>query len=245
LIHLHRFAACDVLRVVQRPYGTLGVPFLDLAVSSGSTRGRPVPDENLTGCGLYGVCFRGKLIYLGSYCGGKRKRSEPKRATFNGDVAEERWSKHFGAITARDCRLFVSPGPLRTLVNEIGPGHRLLASLAAAAPAIHDQRGCLGPENRLRFAARRWAQFEHANAAELLRQFSFVYARVDRGGLARADPRQLMVLIENVEKEAIRELAPECNTKGRPRGAVAKRLSARVALRDFERRLINRLDGQA
>lgn len=239
MLHAFRLPGVRVLRIAVAESGKLGVPFLDWRISPQSKRYRDGVNADLAGSGLYGVCFRGRLVYVGSYCGQKPKVGDKDGAYFTGDVVGKRWWAHFGSLVARSHRLHIAPRVLRNLSDEIGP-HPLLTALSQAGPAIHKDDGCLGAENRIRFAVRNWTRFTTNSASDLLRQFSFVYVREDGADLD-ASPRALADAIEAAEIEAIAVMHPEVNTAQRARAAASPRISPRKALSDLERILSSHL----
>jgi hypothetical protein len=231
VIHQHRFPAPHVLRVSAEPEGKLGVPFLNWRVAGRAARERGTRTA-FAGCGLYGVCFRGRLVYVGSYCG-QRPGGTRHGAHFTGDVVKQRWWAHFGSLTARGHKLHVARRVLASL-SAAHAQHPLVHGLQLAGADIHTDAGCLGAENRLRFAVLNWARFSSTTPTHLLEQFSFLYAR-DDGANLDIDPDELERLIEDAETDAIAAMQPEVNTALRSRGSVPARLSPRKALGELAR----------
>jgi hypothetical protein len=231
MLRTYRFPGPRILRVGIAPTGKLGVGFLNWRVSPQPLRERGALAASFTGCGLYGVCFRGRLVYVGSYCG-KKPLGARYGAYFTGDVARSRWWAHFGSLTARGHKVHVARRVLADLRDDLGD-HPMLLAFAKAGPAIHTDAGCLGAENRLRFAARHWIRFTSTPAARLLKQFSFLYVREDGSGIV-ALPINLERAIEAAETEAISAMQPEVNTAQRDRTAIARSISPRKALSALE-----------
>ena len=169
MIYGHRFPAAQLLRIGLAQEGKLGVPFLNWRVSPRSPRERNSGQTSFTGCGLYGVCFRGRLVYVGSYCG-KKPKGVKRGAYFAGDIVKSRWWQHFGSLTVRSHKLHVAPSVLAQLRNDF-QNHPMVTALDLAGQDIHTDGGCLGAENRLRFAAQNWERFNNSTTSALLSQF--------------------------------------------------------------------------
>lgn len=227
MIHTHRFHAHDLLSITIAPTGKLGVHFLNWCISPKNPRNRNADERSFMGCGLYGVCFRGRLIYVGSYCGQKPKGH--KGAYFSGDVVKFRWWQHIGSMTGRTHKLHVSKKVLFNLHKTFN--HPMLASLAQAGPEIHKDAGCLGAENRLLFSIMNWNRFSTVSADQALKQFTFIYAQIDEPNLIyQLSPIELKKRIEKAEHEAIEKLQPEANTARRHQKSDACKISSRNAL---------------
>jgi hypothetical protein len=227
MIYKHRFPASQILRVGIAQDGKLSVPFLNWRISPRPLRERNADRFSFIGCGLYGVCFRGWLVYVGSYCG-KKPKGIKQGAYFAGDIANSRWWQHFGSLTARSHKLHVAPSVLLKLRSDIRE-HQMLLALTQAGEALHTDDGCLGAENRLRFAARNWTRFSSATAPVLLRQFSFLYARIS-GEVTHGSSLDIERAIAAAESAAISLMQPEVNTAQRDRSVIGRRLSPRRAL---------------
>jgi hypothetical protein len=240
LTQSYRFAGSHVLRIRVATAGKLGVPFLDWRVSPRTLRERGRQVTNFAGCGLYGVCFRGRVVYVGSYCG-KKPRGIKRGAYFGGDVVKSRWWQHFGSLTARSHRLHIAPSVLSELRSTLGKHHPMLVELVRAGPDIEKDGGCLGAKNRLLFAARNWERFRTTDPKRVLRQFSFLYARVD-GAAIEYQPLDLERSVRAAESEAILAMQPEVNTAQRDGKATTRRLSARMALKELEHVLNRHLE---
>lgn len=227
MIHRHRFAGSQVLRVHIAPQGKLGVPFLNWRISAAMPARSTHADPRLAGSGLYGVCFRGQLIHIGSYCGCV-PAGHAQGAYFTGDVARARWRQHLGSLTARSDKLHVSRSVLSTL-RQAQADCDIVTGLTQAGPAIHKDEGCLATEGRLRFAMRNWDWFKHASPLRLLGQFSFLYARED-GTRLTGTAEDLDRCIRAAEAAAITLLRPELHAGCHASPPRAARLDARRAL---------------
>ena len=239
MIHSHRFAGAKVLRIAVATVGKLAVPFVDWRVSQRKVSEREALPNYFNGCGVYGVCFRGRLVYVGSYCG-QKPRGITTGAYYTGDIAKNRWWQHFGSLTARSHKLHVARRVFAELRESLGE-HPMLLLLENAGQALHTDDGCLGAKNRMLFAAKNWSRFNGTSAPQLLRQFSFLYAR-DDGNLITCTPVQLQKAIENAETEAICAIQPEVNTAKRSRSAVNRCLSSRSALAELASTLNRHLE---
>jgi hypothetical protein len=213
--------ASDVLSVAVKPTGRAGVWFLNWSLKAISVKKRRASEAGASfqGPGLYGLCFDGYLVYVGSYLGvGKGG------AFMSGDVVRSRWWTHIGAISGRGSRVSVAPGSLRGLEVDPGRAHPLVAGLLSMddLPGLHRGSGNLAPERRLRFAARHASVFLDRNAVPeaVLGRFQYVYCRFDAmpHGL---NPKSLRDAIERAERSLITRLAPVCNHTHVPDGQSA------------------------
>jgi hypothetical protein len=212
-IVIRHFLAASVLRVEILPQGRTGVPFLNWRVAPRPIVDRPAPVEAFCGAGLYGVCFDDRLIYIGSFLGsGKQRAAGVRGATLAGDIVAGRWWQHFGSMTGRSHVLHVSPGTLNALAGDFGAAHPLVAALQEAGPGLAVDAGCLGTLNRLRFAAAHFTEFGGADIhpEQILRRFSYVYARVDELPQG-VDAPELSRHIKWIEGELIRRYHPAVN----------------------------------
>lgn len=228
-IVVYQFPASQILKIEVLTGGRANVPFLNWRVTANRLEHRNAPQEAFAGAGVYGVCFDDHLIYIGSFLGsGGVKVERLKAATFVGDVAKGRWWQHFGSITGRSHSLSVAPSTLVQLDEEFGPDHPMVFAFRAATPNLSKDAGCLGARERLRFAARHFAEFagEQVDPKNMLSRFSYVYARFDAlpEGM---DAYELSRRIEDTETRLIESLHPEVNTAGRTVGQVPVRVHCR------------------
>jgi hypothetical protein len=212
------FNANDVLNIIQTPTGRAGVWFLNWKISAKpmSQRHDSISTQ-FAGAGLYGLCFDGRLIYIGSYLG----EGNVTGVNFTGDVVSSRWSTHIGAITARGSRLHIAPRSLIDLSLLLDEEHVLVDGfLGSQRQILHTDDGNLSPLRRLVFAAGLSQEFLAPDVIpeQVLSRFTFVYVRYDT--LPEGTDRiGLKVHIEAAEKSLIRQLAPVCNSTHVPRGA--------------------------
>jgi hypothetical protein len=191
----------DVLQV-ESIDPMLGIGFLNWNVKPLRARDR----MGLKGAGVYGVCYRGKLIYIGKYLG---TSTDP----FSGDVAAKRWWTHFASLTMRGHKLSFPRTTLNKLTCAQPPLDKSIqAALRSASPDISNDRGCLTSVNRALFANQNWHKFSRDEAQSVLADFSFEYARVDPDppGMAIASLRKA---ISNAETTAIALLVPIANSE--------------------------------
>lgn len=215
-IKMTKFSASEILDIEVIPEGRAGVWFLNWKINV-----RPLANRNnnsrdtYSGPGLYGLCFNGKLIYIGSFLGNERNI-----ANFSGDVAQVRWWTHIGAITARGNHLHIAPSSLSRLRRSLGDDHVMVAGFLASSDYehLHKDGGNLGPYRRLQFAAKNHDVFFNpiVDPIEVLNKFCFVYTRVTQlpegvNGLT------LKAHVENAEKNLISRLAPICNSTHVPK----------------------------
>lgn len=219
-IVVHHFPANQILRVEVLPVGRANVPFLNWRISAKSEALRAAPLDAFAGAGVYGVCFDGQLIYIGSFLGsGGGKVDGVNAATFTGDIVKGRWWQHFGSITGRSHKLSVTPRTLKALADEFGADHPMIAALQLGMPGLGTDAGCLGALERMRFAARHHDEFvcEQPEPAQLLSRFCYVYVRFDELP-AEIDAHEFSRRVEDIEIRLIRTLHPEVNTAGRIEG---------------------------
>ncbi len=212
-IDIQSHPAAHVLNVELRPSGRAGVPFLNWRVAPRPSVERTHPLESFVGAGLYGLCFDGTLIYVGSYLGKSGRRGGAKVAHFEGDIVSARWWQHFGSITGRAHCLSVGKRALLALQQSFGADHPMIASLRGAEESLRKDAGCLGALNRLRVAASHFAEFNAASPESTLSRFEYVYARVLRS--PRADTLQLAHGIAVAERSLVVRLNPLANGSGR------------------------------
>jgi hypothetical protein len=212
------YNACDILNISQMPTGRAGVWFLNWQISAKpmAQRQGSIPTE-FAGAGLYGLCFDGRLIYIGSYLG----EGNLPGVHFSGDVVDSRWWTHVGAITARGSRLHIAPRSLINLSDLLDEGHALLSGfLASQRQILHTDDGNLSPLRRLVFAAELSHELlaPHVIPEHVLSRFTFVYVRYNDlpEGMNALD---LKNHIEETEKSLIRQFAPVCNSRHVPPGA--------------------------
>ena len=185
----------------ERGTPKLGVGFLDMNIRS---KPRPADNEQFIGAGLYGVGFDDQLIYVGEFLGKSKARM-----AFEGNVAKMRWWAHLGSLTARSNKLHVSRTKLERLRQEI-PGHQMLEALSGAGERLHNDQGCLGAENRLRFACEYWDDFASDDYGKVAGRFSFVYARISPD-FSHVPFDTIKTSVLAAESQAKAELRPRAN----------------------------------
>ena len=236
-IFVHRFPAAQILRVDVLTEGRANVPFLNWRVVAKTMGHRNASRDAFAGAGIYAICFDDQLIYIGSFLGrGGITVGGLKAATFVGDVASGRWWQHFGSIIGRSHKLNVAPSTLAHLDEEFGPDHPMVVALRAVTPNLSKDAGCLGARERLRFAARHFAEFsgEHVEPTHVLPRFSYVYVRFDAlpEGM---NAYKLSRWIKDTETRLIESLHPAVNTAGRIAGQVPVRVDcSQVSARIIE-----------
>lgn len=226
---IQHIPAAEVLAVATAAACKLGVEFLDLSVRyDAASAARHCDPDALRGCGLYALCFEGTLLYVGKYLG-SRRAGHRNQASFDGNVAAQRWWAHVASFTARGRRLHVSRSALTHLVDSCGRAHPLAQGLSAAGDGIYSDAGCLGTGPRLAFAAAHWEDFSVRDARNLLAGFEFIYVRV----LPEAvDPTRLATAINRAEAELIHSLRPQGNGGPKPQTLPSSLLTpARAAQR--------------
>lgn len=189
------FKAGDVLQV-ELVAPKLGVKFLDWRITylnSGLAK-------DLVGAGLYGVCYQGKLVYVGKYLG---RGNDP----FAGNIVSTRWWAHFASFTMRGHRISVPQTVLDRLLNEppMSLSPKLRNLLDTAPPGITKDAGCGASLNRVLFASKHWGRFGSGKPNTVLGDFSFVYVRVGKGSTKKSIS-QLRQQITEAEKEVIAQL---------------------------------------
>lgn len=163
--------------------------------------------KDLVGAGLYGVCYQGKLVYVGSYLG---RGNDP----FLGNVVSTRWWAHLASLTMRGHRISIPQMTRARLLNNpptpINPKLRKL--LSAAPPEISRATGCVASLNRILFASKHWGRLGSGKPNTVLGDFSFVYVRVGKGSTKKSIS-QLRQQITEAEKEVIAQLCPMANNE--------------------------------
>jgi len=201
------FAGNEVLQVTPINPSS-GIDFLNWRVSIRKGCDR----ANLKGPGLYGVFYRGKLIYIGKFLG---TRTNP----FSGNIVVKRWWTHFASLTMRGHRLSFPKTTLTNLLEgtltALDPGIR--DALTKAAQTLSKDRGCVTSMNRALFSNQNWTTFNCAEPQALLRSFSFIYVRIAPSALADTVDA-LRERISYAEKIVIARLQPIANKEIRWNG---------------------------
>jgi hypothetical protein len=229
---MSQFIADQVLKIQVLPKGRAGVSFLNWKIDPLPLGHRPGADaKDFVGCGLYGICFDDRLIYLGSYLGTNRNGSN-----FEGDVVSQRWWTHIGAITSRGHKLHIAKFTINKLREKLTETHSMVIGFSSNNDhkLLHKDNGNLGPIRRLLFAANQCQDFLNSNAdpREVLKRFKFTYVRINTTP-SKDTSELLKAHIEHAEKSLIKSLAPVCNTTHVPKAATA----VHVPCQDVERLL--------
>ena len=168
----------------------------------------------LAGPGIYAICYKQELIYLGKYLG---QRKNP----FAGNVARLRWVQHLGSMTMRDRRVSLSKSSLDFLLSRefSHSNHELIQSLAsvfetdrspsAIKPFLQRDRGCFSTVNRVLFALKNWPEFSNPEGPDLS-QFSFHYFRIVQP-TSEPNVESLRTLISSTEDCLVEAFRPTCN----------------------------------
>lgn len=214
IIIVTQASAIDVLSIEVTNTGRAGVWFLNWNVVARPSKDRlGMNDSNFSGMGVYGLCFDNKLIYIGSYLGGKDN-------CFSGDVVSSRWWTHIGGITARGNRVHLARKSLDALRREFGEDHSVVKGFLNSNDLmeLHTDNGNLSPLRRLRFAANYSRDFLGAEPpSATLSRFRFVYARIHPSP-DELDTSLLKEHILNCEKKLIKHFVPICNSTHVPKG---------------------------
>ncbi|HUY31591.1 MAG TPA: hypothetical protein VMV69_02350 [Pirellulales bacterium] len=199
------FLASSVLRVTAAT-PKCGIRFLNWRIRARAH----VPSYELGGAGLYGICYNGALIYVGSFLGSKKD-------VFGGNVIRTRWWAHFGTLTLRGHRLSVPARTIGKLLDEYASVlHPELRDVLALAPkTLTDDSGCKASLNRVLVANENWERFRDAEPCDLLGSFTYFYVRFPRSRSYRASANSsanfLRTAISHAEAEAIERLRPVAN----------------------------------
>jgi hypothetical protein len=197
MIEIKQHPADSVLSVELAKISTCGIPFLNVKIRARHNRSK----EQLTGPGIYGLFYEGRLIYTGKYLG---MRSAP----FSGDVANQRWWAHIGTITMRGHRVSIRNATARqiaSLKNLKAP----LRALESPPDRFFIDRGCVSTPNRIAFANLNWDYLGVVDANKLLDKFVFLYARFTKNPFV--DTQLLLSHLGCVERGLISRYKPCCN----------------------------------
>ena len=211
--------ATDVLDVFpHRSHGRLQRPSNNLMAwavrakrqASLATIGGP---EWFRGAGLYGLFYKGSLIYIGKFLGQKNN-------PWAGNIVVNRWWAHIATVTAFGHRISFSPSIWQQLQDE-SPNHPLIIALGKVVrqQVFATDRGGATSLKRLMFARKHWDTFGHGQPENILRDFCFVYVRATGNG-AGNDIEGIRQAISSAEQDAVVEFSPCCNRGGadRPKG---------------------------
>ena len=134
---------------------------------------------NVSGAGIYGVLYKGKLIYVGKFQGTKHD--------FNaGNVIEARWVKHISSMTFLGHNLSFSKKSLKKITEFIsnysddlvGQQNVLFNSiLRSDYDLITTDRGCLSTFERFSLGMEIWSNLK-INFQDILSNFTFIYTRL-------------------------------------------------------------------
>jgi len=170
--------------------------------------------HKLAGPGIYAICYKQELIYLGKYLGQSKN-------PFAGNVARLRWIQHLGSMTMRDRRVSLSKSSLDFLLSRefSNSNHELIQSLASAfetdrspsaiKPFLQRDRGCFSTVNRVLFALKNWPEFSNPEGPDLS-QFSFHYFRIVQPN-SEPNVESLRTLISSIEDCLVEAFRPTCN----------------------------------
>jgi hypothetical protein len=167
--------------------------------------GRSAP--MLAGGGIYVVCYRRELLYIGIFTGKDRK-------AFVSNVASERFYKHLEALTLRGRSVGFTARNYDTAIALDRPD----------CPLIGILRGTRVPRGngavktypcKVEFASDNWNDFSCIERDRaVLDRFTFLYGRVDathfRGG---ADYQQVKNYLGAIESDLILGHGPRCNER--------------------------------
>lgn len=218
------FNATDVLSIEINPHPRAGVWFLNWKIKPKGLTQRPIPTADVTaGAGLYGLCFNGQVIYIGSFLGKKGVEG-----IFAGDVVAARWWTHIGSITARGDCVHIARRSLGALIKNFGIAHSMTAGFLSAnnPKLLHTDAGNSAPLRRLLFASELQSTLFDltTNPIDVLGQFTFAYVRYKHMP-ADMNSKTLSAHIEAAEKDLIRCHAPICNSTHVPANADPTRIS--------------------
>ncbi len=163
-----------------------------------------VRDHRLHGPGVYEFFFKGRPLYLGSFC------------PVGGDVLKTRWIRHAGTLTLRDQRLSLNKRVVWQvcgLLPKFGPdAKQLVRDLEQADPdVLAKDRGFHSSKHRVLFAAEQWGIFRRL-ALQDLRFFQVVYVQVQPDIIAiKRGAIEIGRRVSAAEERLIKELRPRCN----------------------------------
>lgn len=213
VVHQHDFAVEDFCRLNQANFLAAHSPFANCRFNVDLEATSRIKAE-LTGPGIYAICYDQQLIYIGKYLGLKEN-------AFAGNVARLRWVQHLGSMTMRDRRVSLSKRSLDVLLdpNFAHRRHPLIGSLVHAfdhervsgstKPFLQRDRGCLSTINRILFAIEHWPLFSQA-LGPALGGFSFHYFQVEKP-CSEIPVKELRSLISALEDRLVEAFRPRCN----------------------------------
>jgi hypothetical protein len=173
-------------------------------LKGGRIRGIMKKHPELQGAGVYACFWDGKLIYIGSYVG-------PEANPFAGSVVD-RIYKHAIGLTVRAKDLFFGQKAFKDILGQLDKSP-IGQDLAQADPSACVEGSIMSTYRKAVFASAQWAELCDMEPSELLRRFSFTYARLDPALYAGVSKKRLKQQIaEGVEKSLIRHFRPACNS---------------------------------
>jgi L-rhamnose mutarotase len=230
------FPARELMNVEAIELGRANVPSLNLRFRHKPMRERLCDAANFSGAGIYGIILQERLVYIGSYLGDSGKGV----AAFGGDVVSDRWWTHVAGISCRGHRVSFAPDTLMYLYDNFGENDLVNQLRAGDQKELVRPAACSVPKPRAIFAARNRNIFLDADAATILKLFTFAYVRIQQmpDGM---NGEQLAVQIRETESSLIGEFRPPTNFQHMDGSAPLEGAPMQPA--EFEEKLNTRMAG--
>lgn len=199
----HLFSASDIFSTSVAT-GPVGMPgFCDLRVAKRTTESSGA----ITGCGLYFLCHKGQLVYIGKFLGSIHN-------AFAGDIFSARWNRHLSTLSLRGSRISIGKAALEKALNEGVPQELNDALQGADSVILAKDRGFMVPYKRLKYAALHWQDFSRSPDSWLA-DIQVGYLQLDSSAFKKYSTYALRKMVSAAEDEAIAQLPTVLNGPGR------------------------------
>lgn len=197
MVKVKSFNAFDIIDVVERENlpGMPGWMNLQFKVKPGLAK------DDFKGAGIYAIFYKGELIYIGKFLG-------KKKAPFEGNVIDTRWTKHIGTLTLRSRTLSMAQKTLHRLFQE---NHSLILDLQSSnIKTLKRDRGNASTYNRFVFGLAHWSVFK-SSLSEGLKGFEFLYVSLEPEAVSHLSVQDIRSHISSTEGKLVNEFLPKCN----------------------------------
>jgi hypothetical protein len=199
----HLFSASDIFSTSVAT-GPVGMPgFCDLRVAKRSTESSGA----IAGCGLYFLCHKGQLVYIGKFLGSIHN-------AFAGDIFTARWNRHLSTLSLRGSRISISKAALDKALKEGAPEELNEALQGVDSVILAKDRGFMVPYKRLKYAALHWQDFSRSPDSWLA-DIQVGYLQLDSSAFQKYSTYALRKMVSAAEDEAIASLPTVLNGPGR------------------------------
>lgn len=199
----HFYSASDIFSTSVAA-GAVGMPgFCDLRVAKRTTESSGA----IAGCGLYFLCHKGRLVYIGKFLGSIHN-------AFAGDIFTARWNRHLSTLSLRGSRISIGKAALDRALKEGVPKELNDALQGVDSVILAKDRGFMVPYKRLKYAALHWQDFSRSPDSWLA-DIQVGYLQLDSSALQKYSTYAVRKMVSAAEDEAIAQLPTVLNGPGR------------------------------